>query len=447
MDDIYFLYVARQICAHPADPFGFRHNWDGTEVATTQITRNGPLNGYYVAAAAACLGWSEAALHLAFLVPAVAAVLGAYFLAVRFCTEPLLAALTTLLCPAFMVCSTTIMADTMMLAFFVWAVVLWLRSAESGSHFVAILSGCLIAAASMTRFFALVSLVPLLLAYSLLRWRRIGWRVLYLTIPLAVFADYECAMRALYGYTPLYHAGSTALVQGREGSWLVWRGIVTLCFAGGSLATLIFDAPMLWSRRVLAAGLLGVGLLAGLLACRESLAEDTLPSDGALRLLITFQFSVFVGAGFSLLVLAIADLWQSRDAESALLALWTLGTLAFCWIFNWTINGRTMLSMAPAASILIFRRIQQRAEISTDRHLPGKLLPLVLAGLLAAATTWADSRLANRRAPRRWSFTVATGRRNLPSGLPVTGDSSITWNPTASRPTIPSIPGSGRATC
>ena len=103
----------------------------------------------------------------------------------------------------------------------------------------------------------------------------------------------------------------------------------------------------------------------------------------------------FVVAGVSLLALATADVWRSRDAESALLTLWTLGTFAFCWILNWTASGRTILPMAPAVSILIFRRLQQQTANSSRLHLPGKLVPLVLAGLLAVAVSWADARLAN----------------------------------------------------
>ena len=188
-----------------------------------EVTKNPPLNSYYIALAASCFGWSETALHLAFLVPAVAAVLGTYFLAARFCAQPLLAALATLLCPVFLVSSTTVMCDTMMLAFWVWAVVLWLRSAESGSHVLAILSACLIAAAALTKYFAVVSLVPLLLAYSLLRWPRVGWRVLYLSIPVAVLLGYDLIMRSLYGHSPLFGAGSYALTIGRRGKLSVSR--------------------------------------------------------------------------------------------------------------------------------------------------------------------------------------------------------------------------------
>ncbi len=199
MDDTLFLYAARQIRAHPADPFGFKVNWYGIERSMAEVTENPPLNSYYIALAASCFGWSETALHLAFLVPAVAAILGTYFLAVRFCTQPLLAALATLLCPVFLVSSTTLMCDTMLLTFWVWAVLLWLQGMESGSHSFAILSACLIAAAALTKYFGL-ALVPLLLAYSLLRWPRVRWRVLYLLIPVAVLFGYDSVMHSLYGH-------------------------------------------------------------------------------------------------------------------------------------------------------------------------------------------------------------------------------------------------------
>ena len=48
------------------------------------------------------LGWSERALHLAFLLPAVAAVLGAYALARELCSRPFLAALIVALSPVFL---------------------------------------------------------------------------------------------------------------------------------------------------------------------------------------------------------------------------------------------------------------------------------------------------------------------------------------------------------
>jgi hypothetical protein len=383
IDDTFFLYVARQICAHPADPFGFRMNWYGSEAPVFDIAKSGPLTSYYLALAASCLGWSEPALHIAFLVPAVAAILGTYFLAARLCAYPTLAALATLFCPAFLVCSTNVMADTMTLALSVWSVALWLRSAESGSHFCAFLSACLIAAASVTRYAAIVSLMPLLLAYSLLRWPRVTWRTLYLVIPAVVFLAYDLTMRSLYGESTLFGACSYVLGAGSKSS-CVSRGLITLSFMGGCIATGIFYAPVLWSRRVLLAGILGIALMVWLLFTTKNLGEFDLPRGDLAHFLIVLQFSIFVAAGVGLLALTTADLWQNRDAESALLVLWMVGTFVFCWLINWMSNARTILPLVPAANILIVRRIQRHASRSQQ------LVPLAFVALLAMAVAWAD---------------------------------------------------------
>jgi tetratricopeptide (TPR) repeat protein len=398
IDDILFLYAGRQICAHPADPYGFKVNWSGSAMPMAEEATNPPLTSYYIALVASCIGWSETALHLAFLVPAVAAVLGTYFLALRFCTEPLLAALATLLCPVFLISSTTLMCDTMMLALVVWAVVLWLRSAEDGSHVFALLSAGLIAAATLTKYFA-ASFIPLLLVYSLLRWPRVKWRVLYLALPVAVFLVYDFAMHSRYGQSPLYGVGSYAMVTHGGNRWqfrrFLGRGIVTLSFAGGCLATVLFYAPLLWSRRVLAVGLLGMGLMVWVLYGPRG---------------FLLQLSVFVVGGVSLVALAIVDFWHARDAESALLVLWMLGTLVFCWLINWTVNGRTILPMAPAASILIVRRLDRYAKDTVGRPFFLKFGPLVLVAFLAAAVTWADTRWAD-------SIRVAAGKLRDQYGL------------------------------
>ena len=110
---------------------------------------------------------------------------------------------------------------------------------------------------------------------------------------------------------------------------------------------------------------------------------------------IVLQFSLFVVAGVGLLSLAVADLRHSRDADSCLLALWTVGTFVFCWIFNWTVNARSILPMAPAVSILIVRAIGRRAMASAQRASSWEFVPLLPLGILALAVARADTQLAN----------------------------------------------------
>ncbi len=50
-----------------------------------RVTENPPLASYYLALAAGIFGWSEIALHFAFLLPALAVILGTHRLARHFC--------------------------------------------------------------------------------------------------------------------------------------------------------------------------------------------------------------------------------------------------------------------------------------------------------------------------------------------------------------------------
>ena len=115
IDDPLFIWVGHQVQAHPFNPFGFNVAWDITELPMWKITENPPLAGYFIALSAAIFGWSEVALHFAFILPAIAVILGTHRLAARLGANPLLAALTTLFAPVFLVSATTVMCDVSML--------------------------------------------------------------------------------------------------------------------------------------------------------------------------------------------------------------------------------------------------------------------------------------------------------------------------------------------
>ena len=116
VDDTLFIKVAQQIQSDPADFYGFSYNWFGMEMHMSKITKNPPATSYYIAMVASLFGFSESTLHLAFLIPAVAVALGAYYLGRRFCSRPALAATIAVLTPGFLVSSLTVMCDTLMLA-------------------------------------------------------------------------------------------------------------------------------------------------------------------------------------------------------------------------------------------------------------------------------------------------------------------------------------------
>ena len=205
MDDPLFIWTAHQIQAHPFNPFGFDVNWYKAASPMWSVTENPPLAGYYMALAAGILGWSEIALHLAFLLPALGVILGTHRLARRFCDRPLPAALVVLCAPVFLVSSATVMCDVLMLAFWVWAVEFWMEGVERNCLWRLLAAGLLIALAALTKYFG-VCLIPLLGVHAWMSRRGFGKWMAGLLIPLLALCAWDWAARALYQHSLLWQA-------------------------------------------------------------------------------------------------------------------------------------------------------------------------------------------------------------------------------------------------
>ena len=323
------------------------------------VTQNPPLASYYLALAAGVFGWSEVALHFAFLLPAVAAIFGTHRLARRFCQSPILAALATLFTPVFLVSSTTVMCDVMMLAFWVWAAAFWLEGLEENRSGKLFAAGGLIALAALTKYFG-ACLIPLLVAYSVIGKRRFRQWAAPLLIPLAALCAYQWVTRALYGHALLSEATDYAkFAKGFFGGARIAAGLTALTFAGGCLAVATFFAPLLWRMRVLALFACGMVLLAAAIFWGGSLLKKHGAIQTVSQMSVEFQIILWSIGGLGVLALALADVLCRRDARSWSLALWVLGTFLFAAFFNWTVNGRSLLPMAPAVGILLARRLEQ----------------------------------------------------------------------------------------
>jgi len=395
VDDPLFLWVARQVQAHPLDFYGFRVNWYGYEMPVWEVTKNPPLTSFYIALAARAVGWSERALHAAFLLPAAAAALGIHALARRLCEQPLLAALAALLTPAFVVSSTSLMSDTLLLAGWTWAAALWIRGVDRNDRIALGASAVLMALAMLTKYFGL-ALIALLAAHALARRVPVRSWVAFLAVPVAALAAYQVGTLALYGQGLVGDAAAYAAGQrAGHGAGALASGVVALGFAGGSLLGLAMFAPLLWSRRALAVGLGAVALAALALAHAGAIGPVSLRDAGGLRWLLVVQLAVCATAGAQVLSLAAVDLWTRRDGEALLLFLWVAGTLGFAAFVNWTVNARSILPIAPAAGILLARRLDQRLG-APSRVATWGLLALVIPGaVVALAAASADQALAD----------------------------------------------------
>jgi hypothetical protein len=401
IDDPLFLWSAAQIQSHPLDFYGCDVNWYSTPQPLYDVMKNPPLACYYLAGAAALFGWSEPALHAAFLLPAIGAICGTWFLARSFCRDPLSAALVALVTPAFIVSSTNVMCDTTMLCFWTWAVALWVEGFRSGKSRWLGVASILMVAAALTKYFA-ISLIPLLGLYAVLYRRKPTWQLAWLLIPVGLLAGYQVWTRQQYGRGLLSDAAAfawgiaaipgpgEAFSQETVGSKL----LVALSFTGGSFLPVLFCARWIWSKKALAAAA-SVGLALSIWAryfCSQAVLDElhkALPFTVASAL----QFGLFTICGALVLYLAISDIARRPSAEACLLTFWVFGVFGFAGIVNWTCNVRSLLPMAPAFGILVIRRMEERPQQWPDRlRWCWALAPAVaVAGMVA----WADFCLAN----------------------------------------------------
>ena len=398
IDDPLFLWSAQHIVRHPLDPYGFQLNWYGWQMSMSEVTKNPPLACYYAAAIGALAGWSERALHLGFLLPALLMVLGAYRLAQRFTQSPLIAAAATLLTPGVLVSACSVMCDTMMLAFWIWAVIFWLEGLDSGKHHLLLVSSVLIGAAALTKYFG-ICLVPLLFAYSFARQRRLGAWAWYLALPIALLAGYQFWTHGLYQHG-MFSEALTYAPQRVSGFRyvIVFYPLVAASFVGGCALSALTLAPLVWSRKyILIALLLEVAAFAAVWAIfgqslRATHTGKVLEQHWGI---IGPQLVLFVASGLSVLALAAVDLWKLRDADSLLLALWVLGTFLFTAFLNWTVNARSVLPLIPAAGILLARRLDALG-IAVLKPLQWKVAAaLAVSGAVSFCVAQADADWAN----------------------------------------------------
>lgn len=375
IDGAFFLAIAKNITSNPLHPYDFHYNWTGRMDYVWDEMKNPPFIFYFQALLLKLGIRSELGLNLSFLIFPATALLGMDALARRAVRRPLYPSLLLLLSPAFLVCATSIMMDTALLAFYTVAVAAFVAGAEEDRNDLRVLSGIAAALAVLTKYFAL-SLIPLLGAYALLRRKNLRANLLVLLLPAGTYLLWHLYGVILHGQAHLFsaiHYGAA-----RHGSWTedLRQAIATLTFTGGLLAVPLLSFAPLGRRRGPLALILALGFSAGLLR----LAEHRLgfPATGPNRVL----FLAFSAGALLFLELALRDTLARHDPFGWLLRLWLWGGVAFC-LLNWTVNARTVLLFAPPA-LLLFARWTEEAP-----WLRRGALALTLAlGLVVAAADY-----------------------------------------------------------
>src|ERR1041385_3258896 len=408
IDDPLFLWTAEHIRVAPAGFYDLKGNWHGLEMPMTDAMCNPPLMGFFLAFASLLVGWGEVPLHLVMLAPAIAIALGTFRLGQTCSSRPFLGAALVVLTPGFLVCSSSLMCDIMMLAFWVWAIVFWERGLAERRYAHFVCAGVLAGLCGLAKYSGL-SVVPLLAAYGWLRCRRPGSWLFALLIPIAMLGIYEWIAYRIYGVSLFENAAAYAReVRPTFIGDVPGRLLSSLVFAGGCALPALLLAPCLWSRRTLAAGaalflalLIGPAVFGslGLALTTTAFGPGALLENAALSLAgrwpLELQRAIFLLGGISIVALVISDFRKHLDAGSALLGLWVLGVLVFASLFNWTINGRSVLPMLPAVGLLLARRLEPAAGSERGPQPAVLACGLGLAALTVLAVAAADYRLAN----------------------------------------------------
>jgi 4-amino-4-deoxy-L-arabinose transferase-like glycosyltransferase len=415
IDDPMFIWAGEHIrSGHLIDFYGFRAVWTAHEMPMHQLMQNPPLASYLIALVGVIAGVNEFALHTAFFVPALLLVIGTWRLGREHCRRPGLAAALVALMPVFVLCSSNIMSDVMLTCCWVWAVHFWDQGLKRQRWAWALGAGAIAGVAFLAKYPAM-NILPLMVAYSLVR--RVSLKYLFaLAIPIVVMIAYEMLTKRLYGAGLLSEAFTYAqqvrLIRDADP---VQRTFVALCFTGGCMAPALFLAPFLWGTRGL---LIGACLFFAAMIGVPLLGASTMPhvveQEGWNWPLIG-QIALWATGGAGIVALCIIDLVRRRDASAALFAFWILGTIVFAGIVNWSVNGRTLLPMAPAVAIMIVRGLEAHGSLRRTEMTWQLPAALSLAALLALTLSWADDALA--RAGRRGVERIVAKYGNDPSRL------------------------------
>ncbi len=395
LDDPLFIWSSQQIQKHPGDPFGFDINWYQSSKPMWYVTKNPPGACYYIAGAASVLGYNEFGLHLAFMLPALGAVLGTFLLARYFCRNSLLASLMTLFTPVFMVSAGTVMCDVLMLCLWVFAIYFWLKGLSTGGHHWFFIASLLIPLCALTKYFGM-TLIPMLLIVSAWKTRRPGLWIIHFIIPVAVLWWYQNWTQGMYTVGLLSDAAGYAnRATSNNDVYSISRTLVGASFTGGCVAAVLFFCRRFAGWLEISIGAVLAIIISISVGASDKLGGFALPAVSGVRSVMTLQFGLWAVVGFALLALSIRDFWKRRDAESALLLMWILGTFAFATFINWSVNGRSVLPMIPAAAFILVRRIEERRTQNAKSSVYATVVPLGLSFVMSFMALYGDTQLAN----------------------------------------------------
>jgi len=396
IDDPLFIWTVQHILENPIDFFGFSVNWYDYSMPMSQVMQNPPFFCYFLALIQTFFDSSETTLHLVLIIPAILSNIGTYLLASKYSKRPIFAAVFSLLTPVFLISSTTLMCDVLMLAFWNWAIIFWISGFNNDNSIKLIISVLLISLCFLTKYFG-ISLVPLLIVYSYFAKKKVSYKFLFFLLPIAVIILYQIVTFRLYHENLFLNAANYALDFGDFANETIYKNIfIGIAYMGGCFATLLFFIPLIMKRKSIVFYIfIYVFIVIVSILFLKRLNFFLVSNVDGPKMLYILELSLFTIIGVIIVHLSVVDFWQSKSSFSLLLLLWIIGTLVFSIIINWCTNGRSFLPMLPALAIIISRKISKIDQLTRATQIWCIALSFILSAVLSILVTISDYNLAN----------------------------------------------------
>ena len=405
MDGPVTIVMANHILEYPLDPLGYCIHWDDKLHQGYELN-NPPLTGYLMALGMLVGGMWEVTLHAVEAVMVFVAALAMFGLARRWCRHPWAVALLVLASPGF-IPSQNIMFDVTLLALWLAAAWAWVEGVERDRAWLWRMGAILAGLAILTKYSALV-LVPLLVAYALLRRRPRALSALVLTA--AIVGGWAWHNNIYYGQPHMLGRPTPPVELER----LVTRSL-TVVKAAGSMCLLGLLCPFMLGafsrrRRWLIVMPLLVVALGGTLATTALMLSDNgvfqhrlteFHQRGMDTYIYTLLVMLLAMMGLGVLALGAAVMGSCRtDAQTGgvgtvvFLWLWLLGVLGFNVLFSPFVALRNLLPALVPLVVLGVRAWDATADPERPRRRVALAVVVVLTAILGYAVGEGDRQYA-----------------------------------------------------
>ncbi|MDO8736504.1 MAG: glycosyltransferase family 39 protein [Thermoleophilia bacterium] len=291
----------------------------------------------------------EAPMHATFLVFPLIAGISMYFLARRFDAPPLLSALLLMAAPVVLVTFHSLMTDPPGMSMWLASVTAYIYGSDRRSMLLLAAATIFLLIGTFISY-QVLSVIPLLMAYMLLKRRRSLAEIVPLAVPAAAFVLSALATRWQYGEWPMfsYRTGlrvmpSDMLRKGR-GILVILGGVIVVPWV--AWFAFIRKKPDLFMAMAATA-------VATAIALPFYLSDDLTPN----QLILTILF-----APVSALIfwrLCWGTMAPRMKSDDVFLALWSGGVLSYCLVILPYASPRYLLPLAPPVVLLAARGLKQ----------------------------------------------------------------------------------------